>query len=167
MRNPCCLLGLVMVLGLASDARAQSMRGPWATSDPPPREMTFSAASWTLRKDALAGAAAVTFTRNLSPFFAFEARGDVARAGPFGAASIQLRGRVKHGAPGFFTLGYVYAVAARRTPVPPRDHGISFGLGAQLSVTPETAFRFDAQWLRFKGDGAAVRLSAGITVALE
>jgi hypothetical protein len=166
VRYQCCLLGLVAALGFASDARAQSMRGPWATADPPPREVTFSATSWS-RKDALAGAAAVTFTRNLSRFFAIEARGDVGPAGPFGSASIQLRGRVKREAAGFVTLGYVHAVAPRTNPRLWRDRAISFGLGVQRSVTQETAFRFDGQVLHFKGDRHALRLSAGITVTFE
>ena len=128
--------------------------------------MTFSAASWS-RKDALAGAAAATFTRNLSHFLALEARIDVARAGEFGSASIQIRNRVKREAPGFLTLGYVHAVAPRSNPKLWRDRAISFGLGVQRSLTQETAFRFEGQVLRFKGGRDALRLSAGISVAVE
>ena len=164
-------LALVMVLGVPAISGAQPLFGSWVQRDPPPREVSFSGATWALLNFERARSVAVTYSRNLSDDFALEGSLDVASAkgGPFGLLAVQTRFSLTDRGPQFATLGYTYGVASRRNADAPRDGGFSIGGGVLVPFrrTQEAALRADAQFMLFGRRHAAIRLTLGVTVAVN
>jgi hypothetical protein len=164
-------LVVVLVLGVPASSAAQPLYGSWVDREPPPREVSFSGARWALLNFEPARSVAVTYSRNLSDRFALEGSLDVASAkgGPFGMLAVQMRFSQTDRGPQFATLGYTYGIASRRNANAPRDGGFSVGGGLLVPFrrTTEAALRADAQLMVFRRSHAAIRLTLGVTVAVD
>ena len=164
-------LVVLTLLCVPGTAMAQSLPGLWFKRDPPPREVSFTASTWSLLNFEPATSGAVTYTRNVAERYAFEATVDVASAkgGPFGMLALQVRTAARGGGPGFATVGYKYAVASSTNRNAPRDGGMSVGGGLLIPLSPaaECAVRAEAQVMLFRRHHGAIRLTAGVTLALD